>query len=103
MNAVPHLALGLQVLGALSAAIAVSGVLSFTYDTFLRCGVSVGIRRQLSHVHAHELHPTDSLKSSERRRARGRVSDCWNTDFFSTPSFVPNTGESVGLTVRGVA
>jgi hypothetical protein len=42
VNAVPHLALGLQVLGALSAAFAVSGALSFTYDTFLRPGVSVG-------------------------------------------------------------
>ena len=55
------------------------------------------------HVHAHELHPIDSLKSSERRRARGRVSDCWNTDFFPTTFFVPNTGESIGLTVRGLA
>jgi hypothetical protein len=44
VNAVPHLVLGLQVLGALSAAIAVSGALSFTYDTFLRPGVSVGDR-----------------------------------------------------------
>ncbi len=41
VDAMPHLALGLQVLGALSAAIAVSGVLSFTYDTFVRPGVSV--------------------------------------------------------------
>jgi 17beta-estradiol 17-dehydrogenase / very-long-chain 3-oxoacyl-CoA reductase len=41
LNAVPHLALGFQFLGAISAAITVSGVLSFTYDTFLRPGVSL--------------------------------------------------------------
>ncbi|KAF8493730.1 3-ketoacyl-CoA reductase [Russula emetica] len=41
LNAVPHLASGLQVLGAISAAITISGVLSFTYDTFLRPGVSL--------------------------------------------------------------
>jgi hypothetical protein len=45
VNAVPHLALGFQFLGAISAAITVSGVLSFTYDTFLRPGVSVGNTR----------------------------------------------------------
>ena len=44
VNADPILALGLQVLGALSAATAVFGVLSFTYGTFLRPGVSVGNR-----------------------------------------------------------
>ncbi|KAI0272050.1 3-ketoacyl-CoA reductase [Russula aff. rugulosa BPL654] len=41
LHAVPHLPLGLQVLGAISAAVAVSGVISFTYDTFLRPGISL--------------------------------------------------------------
>lgn len=41
LDAVPHLALGFKVLGAISAAITVSGVLLFTYDTFLRPGVSL--------------------------------------------------------------
>jgi hypothetical protein len=41
VNAVPCLASGLQVLGTLTALTALSGILSFTFSTFLRPGVSV--------------------------------------------------------------
>ena len=41
VNAVPYLASGLQVLGTLTAITALSSVLSFTFCTFLRPGVSV--------------------------------------------------------------
>jgi len=41
LNAVPHVGLALQVLGAITAATIVSSVLSFTFATFLRPGVNL--------------------------------------------------------------
>ena len=41
VNAIPYLASGLQMLGTLTALTALSSVLSFTFCTFLRPGVSV--------------------------------------------------------------
>lgn len=48
VNVPPHLRFGLQVLGFLSTLAAVSRVLSFTFDTFLRTGASVGTECQFS-------------------------------------------------------
>lgn len=41
MDAIPYLALGLQVFGALSLATAISGTLSFVFSNFVRPGVSL--------------------------------------------------------------
>jgi hypothetical protein len=53
VDAIPYLALGLQVFGAISLASAISGTFSFVFSNFVRPGVSVRSEVLLIRAHSH--------------------------------------------------